>query len=255
MFTIRSMSLSTFAQGCPTPLAADSDGIWVGGAPAGVDPTLPVSRTHFLDIAAQMTRPINASPELLEVTFEVPQSVSVLWATQPEANRTLVVDAVLRAVDNTMQALESEWVFARRGERGIAQIDVVEPAAGSVFMHFFDRQGKPGIHVHVDVVNAVLGADHRVSGMDVGTFRSAEELAHERYVSSLISALRDVLSVAAEVSYGEDRRSLFEVAGVDPELIWDLPRVPQTPVIQPSEAASEQAQHGRLRNLFGRQPS
>jgi hypothetical protein len=263
MFEIRAMSLMSFAQGCSAPMATDTDGTWVGGTPVGVDPTLPVPRARFLDIAAQMTGPIGASPELVEVTFEVPRSVSVLWATQAEEIRALVVEAVLRAVDTTMQALGSEWVFARRGERGVAQIDVVDPAAGCVFMHYFDRQGKPGLHVHVDVVNAVLGSDRRVSGMDVATFRSAEELAHERYVSSLISALADLLGVAADVSYGEDRRSLFEVAGVDPALIWDLPRVPLMPITeapnpQTSAASSEQnqqAEKGRLRKLFRRRPS
>ncbi|WP_420367157.1 relaxase domain-containing protein [Curtobacterium sp. L1-20] len=255
MFEIRTMRLSKFAQGCPTPLAATAEGTWVGGVPAGVDPSQPVSRAVFQDIATRMTDPISASPELLEVAFEVPLSVSVLWATQADEIRALLSESVLGAVDDTMRTLGSEWIFARRGERGIAQIDIVEPAVACAFMHHFDRQGKPGIHVHVDVVNAVLGSDRRVTGMDVTTIRSAEEVAHERYVSSLIAALDDRLSVAVDISYREDRRSHFEVAGVDPALIWDLPRVPQTPAVQAPEDAGEQSQRGRLRDLFRRRPS
>ncbi|MEJ1816011.1 relaxase domain-containing protein [Clavibacter michiganensis] len=229
MFQMRSLTLPGFAQGCPTPLAGESEGTWIGGTPAGVDPSRPVSPSQFRDIAARTTDPVTASPALLELTFDVPRSVSVLWATQSEEIRVLLTETVLRAVDDTLQMLDSSWVFARRGAGGVAQIDVASPIAGCAFLHYFDRQGKPALHVHVDVINAVLGSDGQVSGMDVSTFRSADELAHERYASSLMSGLRELVGVASVISYGDDRRTHFEVAGVDPALIWDLPRVPLTP--------------------------
>ncbi len=228
MFQMRSLTLPGFAQGCPTPLACESEGTWIGGSPTGVDPSRPVSPSQFRDIAARASDPVPASPALLELTFDVPRSVSVLWATQSEEIRVLVTETVLRAVDGTLQMLDSSWVFARRGAGGVAQIDVVSPIAGCAFLHYFDRQGKPGLHVHVDVINAVLGSDGQVSGMDVTTFRSAEELAHERYASSLMSGLRELVGVASEISYGGDRRTHFEVAGVDPAQIWELPLVPLT---------------------------
>lgn len=229
MFQMRSLTLPGFAQGCPTPLAGESEGTWIGGTPAGVDPSRPVSPMQFRDIATRATDPATASPALLELTFDVPRSVSVLWATQSEEIRGLLTETVLRAVDDTLQMLDASWVFARRGARGVAQIDVASPIAGCAFLHYFDRQGKPGLHVHIDVINAVLGSDGQVSGMDVTTFRSAEELAHERYASSFMTGLRELVGVASEISYGDDRRTHFEVAGVDPALIWDLPRVPLTP--------------------------
>ncbi|PPF91283.1 hypothetical protein C5C03_00205 [Clavibacter michiganensis] len=229
MFQMRSLTLPGFVQGCPTPFAAESEGTWIGGTPIGVDPSSPVSRSQFRDIAAHMTDQVDVSPALLELTFEVPRSVSVLWATQAEEIRAPLTEAVLRAVDDTTQMLDSAWVFARRGAGGIAQIEVAGPCAGCAFLHHFDRQGKPNLHVHVDVINVVLGSDGHVSGMDVPTFRSAEELAHERYASSLMSELRELVGVASDISYGDDRRTHFEVAGVDPALIWDLPRVPLPP--------------------------
>ncbi|WP_248888094.1 relaxase domain-containing protein [Clavibacter nebraskensis] len=90
------------------------------------------------------------------------------------------------------------------------------PSRGARFLHYFDRQGKPALHVHVDLINAVLGSDGQVSGMDVATFRSADELAHDRYASSLMSGLRELVGVASEISYGDDRRTHFEVAGCRP---------------------------------------
>ncbi|WP_228512737.1 relaxase domain-containing protein [Clavibacter sp. VKM Ac-2872] len=201
----------------------------MGGVPAGVDPTVPVSRSQFRDVAARVTDPVAVSPALLELRFDVPRSVSALWATQSEEIRVLLTETVLRAVDDTVQMLDSAWVFARRGAGGVAQVAVASPVAVCAFMHYFDRQGKPGLHVHIDVINVVLGSDGQASGMDVSTFRSADELAHERYASSLMSGLRELVGVASDISYGDDRRTHFEVAGVDPELIWDLPRVPLAP--------------------------
>ncbi|WP_434513190.1 hypothetical protein ABUV18_03041 (plasmid) [Clavibacter nebraskensis] len=229
MFQMRTLTLSGFSQGCPAPFAAESVGIWAGGIPVGVDPSSPVSRSQFRAVAAHMTDQVNVSPALMEITFEVPASVSVLWATQSDEIRALLTEVLLRAVDDTMQLLDARWVFARRGPGGVAQLDVTDPIARCAFLHHFDRQGKPSLHVHVDVINVVLGSDGRVYGMDVATFRTAEELAHEKYVSCLMSGLRELVGVASDISYGDDRRTLFEVAGVDPALIWELPRVPLPP--------------------------
>ncbi|WP_434181462.1 MobF family relaxase (plasmid) [Clavibacter michiganensis] len=229
MFQMRTLTLPGFAQGCPTPFAAESAGTWIGGIPVDVDPSSPVSRAQFQDIAARTTDQVSVSPALLELTFEAPRSVSVLWATQSDEIRALLTQALLRAVNDTMQMLDERWVFARRGSGGIAQIDVVDPTACCVFLHYFDRQGKPNLHVHVEVINVVRGSDGQLSGMDVTTYRTAEEVAHEKYTSSLMTELRDLVGVACDISYGEDRRSLIEVAGVDPAVIWDLPRVPLAP--------------------------
>ncbi|UQB17843.1 relaxase domain-containing protein (plasmid) [Clavibacter nebraskensis] len=91
-----------------------------------------------------MTDPVTSSPTLLELTFDVPRSVSVLWATQSEEIRVLLTETVLRAVDDTLQDARLVWVFARRGAGGVAQVDVASPIAGCAFPALLRPSGKAG---------------------------------------------------------------------------------------------------------------
>ncbi|MHB1852442.1 MAG: MobF family relaxase [Acidimicrobiales bacterium] len=159
----------------------------------------------------QLVRRINGSVQADTITFSPPKSVSLLWAgLVDQAQRDLVLDAQLAAVDAAMAVFEREAMRVRRGHKGRDG----ELRAGGVwgsFLHLSSRENDPQIHSHVVFLNAALGEDGRWNAWTRRS-RGVMRLAEAVYRLELERHLDAVFGVEWTLA---DEHGNREIAGFD----------------------------------------
>jgi TrwC relaxase len=97
-----------------------------------------------------------------DLTFSATKSVSVLWASAPDAAAQQKVRAAHHeGVRAAMKLLEAEGAFVRRGRNGVRQ-EKVSGVLAAAFDHRTSRTGDPQMHTHVAVLAMVKNGDGRV---------------------------------------------------------------------------------------------
>lgn len=157
-----------------------------------------------------------------DITLSAPRSVSLAWAFSSGDDRIALEAAQYRAVRATLDMLEREAMWARRGRNGMRIEKVALTAA--TFRHGESRAarhadgavfGDPNLHTHSVIFNLATRPDGTVGAIHSKVLRDFKMAAGATYHAAL----------AYEVSllgYGIDRvgkNGVFELAGVDEDLI------------------------------------
>jgi conjugative relaxase-like TrwC/TraI family protein len=161
------------------------------------------------------TKPGSQAVAGYDLVFAPAKSASVLWAIGGDDARREIEAAHHEAIEETMQFLEKEATYTRRGRNGVRQEDVDGGLIYTKFRHYDSRNGDPQLHDHVVVSNKVLGADGKWSSLDGRLLYQFNVAASEHYNRTVMEKICGRLGVGlVERKVGGDR-PVIEIAGVD----------------------------------------
>lgn len=153
-----------------------------------------------------------------DVTLSAPRSVSLLWALGDEDTRTAIEAAHAQAVRRTLELMEREASFGRRGRNG-GRIEKVALSA-ACFRHGESRPAEhadgvifadPNLHTHCVLLNLASRSDKSIGALHSKITRDWKMASGAAYHAALAANL-------LSAGYGIDRigrNGVFEVAGVD----------------------------------------
>lgn len=145
-----------------------------------------------------------------DATFNVPKSVSLLFALGTPDVSAAVADGHDAAVHSAFRFLESVAARGRRGKGGVDRIDG-DGLLGAAFRHRTSRAADPHLHTHVLVANLVHSPeDGRWSALD-----ARPVYGWARPVGCLHEAqLRAELTRRLGVEWGPVRQGTADIAGI-----------------------------------------
>lgn len=157
-----------------------------------------------------------------DVTLSAPRSVSLAWAFADPGTRAKIEEAQAKAARATLDLLEREAAFARRGRNGA----VIEQVAliAACFQHGESRPAihadgrvfaDPNLHTHCVVLNMATRADGSVGALHSKILRDWKMAAGATYHAALAAELQ-------AIGFGIDRigrNGIFELEGVGDEAI------------------------------------
>ncbi len=160
-----------------------------------------------------------------DVTLSPPKSVSSLWAIAPPALAAAIRQVHEAAVTDTLVECEARVLFTRQGHQGARHVPVRGMVAGR-FTHRDSRAGDPDLHTHVAISNKVQTLDGAWMAINGELVYDAKVTLSEVYLTSLTARLRALGLTMVPVGR-EDKRPVYEIAGVDPALNrrWSTRRV------------------------------
>ncbi len=157
-----------------------------------------------------------------DVTLSAPRSVSLAWALGDEATRAAIEAAHARAVRQTLEMLEREAAFARRG-RGGERIERVALTAAT-FRHGESRPAEhadgvifadPNLHTHCVVLNLATRGDGSVGALHSTVLRDWKMAAGAVYHAALAAGVTDAGFSLDRIG----RNGTFEIAGIGDDAI------------------------------------
>ncbi|WP_084541345.1 MobF family relaxase [Nocardioides alkalitolerans] len=236
-------------------------------------PPAPGSR-ELSGFIARESRPAEQPCAGYDLTFSPVKSVSALWAVADRETSEVIEAAHQAAVEDTVQWLEREVIYSRRGAGGVRTVDV-DGVLAAAFVHRDARSGDPDLHTHVAIANKVRDpSDGAWLAIDGQVLYKHTVAASERYntrIEAELSARLDVswtdtnrgpkttpqtahesapaqTQTAARVAGpGSGKRVVREIAGVTPELLdrWSQRRTAIEDRIAELTAKFE-TDHGRV---------
>ena len=147
----------------------------------------------------------------LDLTFNAPKSVSVLWSQASPENRQAIQQAHFRAVRAGLSFIEESIPMARSGKGGrVAELGGLVTA---LFEHSTSRGLDPHLHTHAVLLNAILREDGRFSTINGDLLFRAKMAAGALYRVELAYQLELLgLSLRRQGSW-------FEIVGVSQDLM------------------------------------
>jgi len=182
-----------------------------------------------------------------DLTFTPVKSVSTLWAVAPQQVAAAIEACHDEVVAETVQWLQDNAAYTRRGRNGVRQVDV-HGLLAAAFTHRDSRAGDPNLHTHVAVSNKVQALDGSWLALDGRPIHKMAVAASERYNTRLEALLADRLGVAFAERPGTEpgKRPVREIVGVHAALAasWSARRA-CIDVRRAELAAQFHAAHGR----------
>ena len=153
-----------------------------------------------------------------DLVFTPVKSFSVLWILADRDRAEALHRIHQDAVTQTLDWVQTEAGKTRVAAAGVAQMDT-DGLTVTLFEHFDSRSGDPNLHTHAAVSTKVRGVDGKWRSLDGRILHNLGVAASERY-NMLIQVLsQERLGLQFEdVSHGENKRPVAEIAGVDREL-------------------------------------
>lgn len=179
-----------------------------------------------------------------DVTLSAPRSVSLLWALGDERVRHAIEQAHARAVRATLELLEREAAFARRGQGG-ARVEKVRLTAAT-FRHGESRpaehaDGKtfadPNLHTHCVILNLATRSDGSIGALHSTILRDWKMAAGATYHAALAAGVMEAGLAIDRIG----KNGTFEIQGVDDEAIGYFSARRQEIVAELAEAGLESA--------------
>lgn len=154
-----------------------------------------------------------------DLTFHMPKSVNILWASGDKDVRAAIMKAHKEAMGESVAWFETHVASSRSGAGGVVR----QRAKGVVavaYTHWDSRDHDPHLHDHVLISNLVERADGKAGALDGGSaFRAAVAIS-ERHTNLLMDKLTQSLGVQWHRRTGLDSKaSVYEIDGVSDELI------------------------------------
>ncbi|KQT12631.1 MULTISPECIES: MobF family relaxase [Bradyrhizobium] len=154
-----------------------------------------------------------------DVTLSAPRSVSLVWGLATPETKRLIEVAQQRAVKATLNVLEREATWARRGRNGMSLEKVALTAA--LFQHGESRPAKhadgrifadANLHTHCVCMNiSTRQSDGTVGGLHSKVIRDWKMAAGATYHAALAHELTKLGFDIVRVG----KNGIFEIAGVD----------------------------------------
>jgi conjugative relaxase-like TrwC/TraI family protein len=154
-----------------------------------------------------------------DLTFTLPKSVSILWASGDEHVRREIMRCHKQAIEGSLAWAEHRWVYTRTGAGGRMRQRVTGVTAVA-FTHWDSREHDPHLHDHLLVSNLVTREDGRVGTLDGASLYPASVAISERHTNLLMGLLTQRLGVTwrnRQTSGG--KASVYDLTGIDDELI------------------------------------
>ncbi|CUW92121.1 MULTISPECIES: MobF family relaxase [Rhizobium/Agrobacterium group] len=157
-----------------------------------------------------------------DITLSAPRSVSLVWALGDQQTRQAIEAAHAKAVRQTLELLEREAAFARRG-RGGERIERVALTA-ALFRHGESRPAEhadgvifadPNLHTHCVVLNLATRGDGSVGALHSTVLRDWKMAAGAVYHAALAAGVMDAGPTLDRIG----RNGIFEVAGIGDDAI------------------------------------
>lgn len=153
-----------------------------------------------------------------DLVFSPTKSVSIAWGLGNENLRKGIEAAHEKAIADVVQYLEENALYTRRGQGGIAQIDVDGGVIGTKFRHYDSREGDPNLHDHLVIVNRVKGSDGKWSSIDGRNIYGYGVSASELYNTKIAQYIHQNLGLEF-TAVQQNGREIFELAGIEGETI------------------------------------
>jgi len=179
-----------------------------------------------------------------DVTLSAPRSVSLLWALGDERIRDGIEQAHAQAVRATLELLEREATFARRGHGG-GRVEKVWLTAAT-FRHGESRPAEhsdgemfadPNLHTHCVILNLATRSDGSVGALHSTILRDWKMAAGAAYHAALAAGVMDAGLVIDRIG----KNGTFEIQGVDDEAIGYFSARRQEIVAELAEVGLESA--------------
>lgn len=154
-----------------------------------------------------------------DLTFTLPKSVNILWASGDPHVRSTIMRCHKEAVKESLEWFESKEAYSRTGEAGI----VKQQAKGIIavaFTHWDSRDGDPHLHDHILISNIVKRSDNKTGALDGKALYSATVAISEQHTNLFMDKLTDALGVQwRQRTMPGTKSSVYDLVGIDDELI------------------------------------
>lgn len=127
----------------------------------------------------------------VDLTFNAPKSVSVLWAAVDTKLQQQIQQAQLRAVREAIALLEEHAAFTRRAKAGVIRESVVGFVV-ALFEHSTSRAKDPHLHTHAVVPNLAPRSDGTWGTIELRSIMLWQKAAGMVYQLSLAQSMREL---------------------------------------------------------------
>ena len=161
-----------------------------------------------------------------DLTFNVPKSLSLMWALGDQATRSGIEEVLERSVAEVLSWAEVHQVFATRtGAQGARQEAVVGVVA-STWADYESRDGDPHLHIHAVALNkAQTVSDGRWRALDGRELHHWLVAMSERHAGVVEDLMAERFGVAwYETKAMAGRVVKRELDGVAPEMVAEFSR-------------------------------
>lgn len=154
-----------------------------------------------------------------DLTFTMPKSVNILWASGDENIRRTIMRCHEEAISESLKWFEENEAYARVGAGGAAKVRANGVTAVS-FTHWDTRDHDPHLHSHVLVSNFVTRPDGTIGALDgKSLLRNTVDIS-ERHDSLLMDRLTRELGVQWRYrETGGAKAAVYDIDGIDDDLI------------------------------------
>lgn len=129
-----------------------------------------------------------------DLTFSMPKSVNVLWATGDKETRRRIMECYYESIDRTMEWWQDNIAMTRVGRGGLAQMKV-KGITAIRFDHWDTREHDPHLHSHVVVSNIVQRADGGWGALDGSVIYRGHVECSERQQNLLLDLLHERMGI------------------------------------------------------------
>lgn len=181
----------------------------------------------------------------IDVHAAVPKSASILGVIDPK-----IEQAHNRAIEKLIALLEADYSYTRREDEESGVIETVKSDNLTIakINHYESRDLDPQLHSHLVLMNLTQGEDKKWRSINAAKIYIDQKYLGQIYRSELAKGLK---GIGYEIDVTDPVDGLFEIKGVDPEIIekYSKRRVAIEEKLEEYEA------HGIYENLPGREKS
>ncbi|NGP26692.1 MobF family relaxase [Rhodococcus aetherivorans] len=180
-----------------------------------------------------------------DLVFTPAKSISLLWGLGDERVKAAVEAAHAQAVSETLEWIENEVIYTRRGAGGARKVKA-EGLLVARFDHYDNRAADPNLHTHCAVFNRVL-AEGKWTSIDGTILYKANVAGSEKYntrVAELVSRKLGV-TFARRPDTPVGKLPVHEVDGIPLSLIEEFSRRSQIEARQEELAREYKTRYGK----------
>lgn len=148
-----------------------------------------------------------------DLCFSAPKSVSLAFCI--DEHRENILAAHSKAVEDTLKLIEKNEIFARVTEDRITRRVQTNNMLCAKFNHYVSRNQDPQLHTHCVVLNFTFynGKKYAISNENLYDYKMLYGQIYRNYLA------RNLQEMGYDLNITDREKGLFELAGVDQEVI------------------------------------